>query len=225
MRKFFSILLVAIMVLCLYSCGSKDSTAQSPSNTNTSPEKEASTTKEQIPPVVSTEKTTETETEATTNVIETEEPIPSFIVARGFPENCLFDSDFATISVVSWDLGTSQNPLSKTDALCIKYHVVNKTDETIELQGIFNVFVYIDGVEREYSITDFYGDMSAFEVFPDTKLRPNAETDVFVCYACDLSLPHHVDIDIGNRLERVPDSSFFYANEDIIGSLEFDISE
>jgi hypothetical protein len=221
MRKFISVLLVALMIVCLCACGANNSATQSTDNTNTTPDE--NTSKEQTAPIPSSETTPETK--QATNAIETAETIPSFIVARGTPEGCVYDADFATISVESWDLGTSQNPLSQEDALCIKYHVKNKTEETIALEGIFNVFVYIDGVQRESFISDFYGDMSSFQVFPDTKLRPDAETDVYMCYACDLTLPHHVDIDIGNRLERVPDSDFFYANEDIIGSLAFEIDE
>lgn len=150
--------------------------------------------------------------------------ITADIVKNGTLENMNIDTDYADISIVSWDLGYSGHQLTKGDeVLCIKYHVKNESDQTMEVGNIFHTEVYIDGVEIDGFGSDFYGDGRAFNVFTDTKLKPNAETDIYFCYECTVNDAHEVEIDIFDKNTYDEQFDIYFLSEEIIETFLFDI--
>ena len=231
MRKVIAIILLCTM-LVLCACSTTSSSQPQANNDQTSSSVPAGNNEiETVNPTesISTEFTTPTATAITQEITDspayTENNAPSFIVKCGTLQDYVFDADFATIKVESWDLGYSQNWLSPNDEmLCIKFHVKNKTENKIALHGIFNTNIYIDGIEQSSFYCDFYGDDRSCKVDSDTKIMPGAETDVYLCHDCDISNPHTITIEICDQPEPVPGyEDFFYANNDVLETLEFNI--
>lgn len=154
-----------------------------------------------------------------------DDKITADIVKSGTLENMSIDTDYADISIVSWDLGYSGHQLTKGDeVLCIQYHVKNNSDQTMEVGNIFHTEVYIDGVEIDGFGSDFYGDGRAFAVWTDTKLKPNAETDIYFCYKCAVNDAHEVEIDIFDKNTYDEQFDVYFLSEDVIETFSFNIA-
>lgn len=98
------------------------------------------------------------------------------------------------------------------------------SDQTMEIGNIFHTEVYIDGVEIDGFGSDFYGDGRAFNVFTDTKLKLNAETDIYFCYECTVNDAHEVEIDIFDKNTYDEQFDVYLLSEDIIEIFLFNIA-
>lgn len=140
------------------------------------------------------------------------------IVKSGTPDDLATESETVAVSLVSWDLGRSGNG----DAvLCLKLHVKNKSTEQMEIGNLFHAAVFIDGVEADGFITDFYGDGRSFSVFEDTGLRSGAEADIYFCYGCTTDAAHKIEIDVYDTGDL--QNGIYFLSDTILDTLKFSI--
>ena len=139
-------------------------------------------------------------------------------------KNMSISTDSTDVSIVSYDLGYSGHSLTKgEEVLCIKYHVVNKTDSQMEVGNLFHSDAYIDGVEIDPFGSDFYGNGKSFTVFNDTKLRAGAETDIYFCYECSVEDSHKIEVDIYDKNEYDEEFDSYFLSDKILETFSFEI--
>lgn len=122
------------------------------------------------------------------------------IVYSGAIEGCSYEHDNFNIEIISYDLGYSGHLLTLGDEVaCIKIHFKNKTNKTLSMMDLMISEFYLDGVETPAFGSDFYGNDVAFNNTYITELRPETETDLYLCIDCQVTIPHKVEVDIYPR--------------------------
>lgn len=143
------------------------------------------------------------------------------IVKSGEISNADFSTQYSDISFFAWDLGYTANPLNPgVEALCLKFHLKNKTDSEYSIESLFAFKAYCDGVEHRLYQTNFYGAGYSY-VSMLSNIRSGAEVDVDLLMDCPVEGNHSIDIDV---YEIDPASSKGISAEGkLVGSFSFTV--